>query len=350
MKNPNGFGTIYKLPGRRRKPWVARVTTGWELVANEESGEEKERQLRQIIGYFENKKDALNALALHRVNPVSPKADITLAKLYEEWSKGKYEYISKATINNYKAGWNYLAKYEKAKMKDLRTAHLQAVIDSGHKAGLSRSSLQKIKVVATMLFNYAIQNDILSKNYAEFIKLPKAEKEEKRTFTDLEIQKLEKAQDTPWVDTILILIYTGMRINEMLGLSRFNVDLDKQIITGGLKTDAGKNRIIPIHPKIYAHIKKWYDKGGEYLICHKEGKRILDKYYREKYYYPTLDRLNIRRLNPHCCRHTWATLMARAGVDPRLIKTMIGHSKYSFTADIYTHTNIAELKEAIGKI
>lgn len=350
MKNPNGFGTVYKLPGRRRRPWIARVTTGWELVIDPQTGKEKPKQLYQTIGYFENKKEALEALALHRVNPVSPKADITLGELYEEWSKGKYEYISKQTIDNYKAGWNYLSKYEKVKFKELRTAHFQTIIDACHKEGKSRSTLEKIKVVATQLYDYAMQNDIINKNYAEFIKLPRAEKEEKQIFADLEIQKLERAAGSiEWADTILILIYSGLRINEMLSLTRFNVDLDNQIITGGLKTDAGKNRVIPIHPKIIKHVKTWYDKGGEYLIFHKEGKRISDKYYREKYYYPTLEKLGIRKLNPHCCRHTFASLLARAGADPRAIQKLMGHSKYSFTADTYTHTDIAELREAINK-
>ncbi|MGI6679382.1 MAG: tyrosine-type recombinase/integrase [Dehalobacterium sp.] len=83
---------------------------------------------------------------------------------------------------------------------------------------------------------------------------------------------------------------------------------------------------------------------------HKDGERIRDKYYREHYYYPALEALEIRRLTPHCCRHTFATLMAKAGVDTISIQKLIGHSKYSFTADTYTHTDIEELKKAIDKI
>lgn len=341
LKNPNGFGTVYKLPGRRRRPWIARVTTGWQIVDG------KPRQIYQPIGYFEEKKQAMDALVLHRINPISPKAEISLRELYEEWSDGKYEYISKSTVDSYKAAWKHLSKFGNVKFKELRTAHLQSVIDNCHKAKMSRSTLEKIKVVATMLYSYAMQNDIVNKNYAEFLNLPKAEKEEKEIFTDLEIQKLEKAEVTPWVDTILILIYTGMRINELLGLTKFGVDMENQVITGGLKTDAGKNRAIPIHPKILKHIKRWYDHGGDYLICDENGKRITDKKYREKYYYPTLKQLEVRELNPHCCRHTFASLMRRAGADTLAIQRLMGHSKYSFTADTYTHTDIEELKSAI---
>lgn len=338
------LGTVYKLSGKRRRPWIARVTTGWEIVNG------KPKQLYQTVGYFEEKRQAMDALALHRINPVSPKANITLKELYEEWSKTKYEYISKSTVDNYKAGWKHLSKFGSVKFKELRTAHVQSVIDKCYKAKMSRSSLEKIKIVASMLYGYAMQNDIVNKNYAEFITLPKIEKEEKLIFSDLEIQKLEKSEDTTWVDTILILIYTGMRINEFLGLTKFNVNIDTGVITGGLKTDAGKNRAIPIHPKIFKHIKKWYDKGGEYLICNEQGKRIRDKYYREKLYYPALKSVGARELNPHCCRHTFASLMRKVGADTKAIQVLMGHTKYSFTADTYTHTDIDELKKAIAMI
>lgn len=344
MKNPNGYGTVYKLSGKRRNPWIARITTGWEIVDG------KQKQLYQTIGYFEKKQLAMDALALHRVNPVSPKANITLKELYEEWSAGKYEKISKPTVDCYKAGWKHLSKYSDAKFKELRTNHIQTVIDTCHKNKMSRSSLEKIKVVAHMLYDYAMQNDVVNKNYAEFIELPKAEREEKSIFTDLEIQKLEKAENAPWVDTILILIYTGMRINELLSLTKFSVDMDAQVITGGLKTDAGKNRVIPIHPKILKYITKWYNKKGDYLICNEQGKHISDNYYRKKFYYPALKTVGARELNPHCCRHTFASLMRKAGADTKSIQMLMGHAKYSFTADTYTHVDIEELKKAITTI
>ncbi len=342
MKLPNGYGTVYKLSGNRRNPWIARMTTGWDEGNN--------KQLFQTIGYFHEKVDALDALTKYRISPVSDKANITLQALYDEWSIMKYEYISKQTKDCYKAGWKHLSKYGKVKFKELRTAHVQAVIDTCNKSGMSRSSLEKIKVVATMLYGYAMQNDVVNKNYAEFVNLPKYEKEEKESFTDLEVQKLENNEDIPWVDTILILIYTGMRINEMLGLTRFNIDMENQLIIGGIKTESGKNRIIPIHPKILKHVKKWYDVNGDRLICNENKRRILDNNYRKKMYYPALKALDIRELNPHCCRHTFASLLNKAGVDTIDIQRMMGHSKYSFTADTYTHINIAELKCAISKI
>ncbi len=342
IRNPNSCGTVYKLQGRRRRPWIARVTTGFSPEG---------KQIWQTIGYFVTKIEGMDALALHRINPVSPKANITLGELYEEWSDVKYKYISKATIDNYKASWKHLSKYENLKFKDLRTAHLQTVIDQCHKNGMSRSTLEKIRTVAVMLYNYALENDIINKNYAKFIKLPKIEKVEKKRFSDLEIKKIEGAADTlPWADTILIMIYTGMRISEMLGLTKFNLDLDGGLITGGIKTEAGKNRVIPIHPKILKYIKQHYNKNNDTLICDKNGKKISAKRYRDKMYHPALETLEIRKLTPHACRHTFGSLMAEAGVETTSIQRIIGHSDYSTTANIYTHLEIETLKKAMNKI
>ena len=144
-----------------------------------------------------------------------------------------------------------------------------------------------------------MQNDIINKNYADYIIIPKSEKQEKKTFSDIEIQKLENdicpytQKRCDWSSTILILIYTGMRISELLSLTRFNIDMENQIITGGIKTDAGKNRVIPIHPKITEHIKYWLNKNGETIICRNE-KKINVRYYRDNFYYTVLERLDIR--------------------------------------------------------
>lgn len=336
MKNPNGYGTCYKLKGRRRKPWIARVTAGWT---------EEGKQIYRTVGYFETKREGLDALAMHRISPVSPKASVTLEELYAEWSENKYKHIGEGTVNNYKAAWNHIKSLEAIKVRDIRTSHLQGIID---RLTLGSSSLEKIRVVMVMLFNHALQNDIVQKNYANFVKLPRFEKKQKERFSDLEIQKLLKNPDE-WTSTILIMIYTGLRISELLGLTRFNVDLDKGIIIGGIKTEAGKNRVIPIHPTVYPYVKMWYDKEGEALIC-EDGRKLHPKTYSRKHFHPALERAGIRRLTPHKCRHTFCSMLAEAGADTNSIKTLAGHANYGFTADEYTHPDIESLKKAISKI
>lgn len=319
---------------------MARITTGWLP-----SGKQK----RQIIGYFKTKQEALDALALNRVSPISPKANITLGELYEEWSGIKYPQITKSTVDNYRSAWSFLIPLQNNKFKDLRTAHYQQIIDNLNK---SHSTLRKIKTLLSLLYGYASQNDIVQKNYAEFITLPKPTKKTKDIFSDLEIEKLFKIVDiTPWVDTILIMIFTGLRISELLSLTLFDIDLKRNFIkVDESKTEAGAGRIIPIHPKIRPYIEKWYQRGGERLICDDQGKKLTPDSYRKYKYYPLLERLEFRRLAPHSCRHTFATRLAQAGADPLYIKQVMGHTDYSFTANVYSHPEYDQLEKAIRSL
>ena len=125
--------------------------------------------------------------------------------------------------------------------------------------------------------------------------------------------------------------------------------MDAGFITAGIKTDAGKNRVIPIHQKIYKFVKHWHDKQGERLIC-LNGKAISTKRYREEFYYPALEKAGVRRLTPHKCRHTFCTMLAEAGADTLAIKNLAGHSDYGFTANTYTHPEIDSLRSAINKL
>ena len=342
LRNPNGFGSVYKLSGRRRRPWVAVVTTGWT---------ENGKQVRQPIGYFKTKQEGMDALTMHRISPASPKAEITLGQLYDEWSTPKYKDLSIHTVNNYKTAWGYLKKFEDEKFKELRTGHWQQIIDQAAEKGLKLSALKKIRSVAAMLSDYAMQNDIIDKNYARFVKLPKFEKSEKDRFSDLEVKKIEEAaKKDRWVSVVLIMIYTGLRISELMVLTLFNVDLERQIITGGIKTEAGKDRIVPIHKKIKDHIQSWYNRGGDRLICKDNGSKMSADYFRKNYYYQALQKAGVRRLVPHTTRHTFGTMAAEAGVDPLYIQKLIGHADYAFTANEYTHPELEALRQAIDKI
>ena len=205
------------------------------------------------------------ALAEYNKKPTNERSNITLGELYEEWAQSKYDKISLKTRQTYETAWNHLSQLANMKVKDIRKSHLQAIIDNMSKNGLSHSSCHKVKVLAGLLYKEALADDIVDKNYAELIELPGKEEEEREPFSDLEIKAIEElAKTDEWANTILILIYTGMRIGELLSLTKFNIDVDNMLIIGGSKTEAGKNRIIPIHSKIQEYIMYWYNKNSSY--------------------------------------------------------------------------------------
>ena len=186
MKLPNGYGSVYKLSGNRRRPWIARKTTGWD---------ENGKQLYYTIGYFETRAKAMAALAEYNKNPIGERGDITLKEIYGEWSKDRYPKLSPKTVQSYEVAWNHLSTLENEKLKDIKTSHIQKIINDMNKKGLSRSSCHKVKVLAGLIYKHAMADDIVDKNYAEMVELPSNDTKKKEIFTDLEIKAIEELSE-----------------------------------------------------------------------------------------------------------------------------------------------------------
>ncbi|MGN0557218.1 MAG: tyrosine-type recombinase/integrase, partial [Acutalibacteraceae bacterium] len=306
-----------------------------------------------VIGRYATKSQAVEALYGFSLAPIDiDKMNMTLKDVHYEWKKIKYAEISKSLKDCYNAAWRKLEPIYNIKFKDLRTAQMQSIVND-LVGNVSLSSLQKIKVLLGQLYQYAIQNDIVSKNYAEFIKLPRSVKTVKECFTDLDIQKLKNAADVvPYADLILIMCYTGYRISEFLSLTRFHVilDGDRMFLRGGNKTQAGKNRIVPISPAIRRYVDKWLAKNGETIFCKDDGTPFGTKHFRDKCYYPTLEALGLPKLSPHATRRTFSTRLAAAGVRSDEIIKMMGHTDYSVDVDSYINPEQKTLFEAIKKL
>ena len=341
MKKANGNGSISKLSGIRRKPYIARVTLGWD----EKTG----RQIRKTIGTFVTQKEAQKALIDYLDNPYDlDLANILFKDVYEKWSRLKYPKVSHSAILGYQSAYNNVEKLHNMKIKDIKARHLQEAIDNCSKG---QATKKKIKFLFGQMFAYAMQNDIITKDYSEFVDIGKASEESKREpFSNKEIELLWKHIDNiEFIDTILIMIYSGFRIGELLELETKNIDLINMTMTGGLKTEAGKNRLVPIHPKILPLIEKRYNKDNQYLIINFKGKKMkYDNYYKEKFI-PIMEQLNMKH-RPHDCRHTFATLLSNANANATAIKKMIGHESYVTTEKIYTHKDVEELRKNIELI
>lgn len=340
MRNPNGYGSVYRLSGKRRRPFIARKTIGWD---------ENGKQIYQTIGYYEKKEQALQALADFNKNPYSIESStVTFKEIFEQWKEIKFEGISKSAINGYNAAFEICKSIHDIKFVDIRTKHMQDILRN---CGKGHGTLRKIKVLFNQLYKFAMENDIVSKDYSQYVEVGKNTNESSRKiFTDKEIKRLfEVVNEMHYVDTILIMIYTGLRIGELLTIKVSDVDINNKIIIGGIKTDAGKNRIIPINKKILKLIEKRLANGYEYLITNENGKAIkYDNYYKEKFI-PIMQQLGFNH-KPHDCRHTFATLMSNAGADPIALQKIIGHASYETTANIYTHKDIEQLKKAVDLI
>ena len=342
MRYPNGYGSVTKLSGKRRNPWMVRVT-----VALEDG-----KQIQKPLGYYKTEREARRALDKYNERGIGMRQYITLSALFEEWRTTKYDKLTKSTKDNYNAAWKHLSTLGDERVTDIKKSQLQTLSDTLAKT-LSYSSVHKVKTLASMLWDHAMADDIVDKNYAKLVELQSQDKQTKDILTDFEINKLIKLANDydEQAMTVVMLVYTGMRIGELLELTRFSVDLKNMTITGGIKTDAGKNRIIPIHPKVFPYFEHWLGKNTDMLIT-RNGQKMNTKYYRDRWWKDALERagIDIGDRTPHVTRHTCATLLSRAGVDTLDIQRILGHANYSITADIYTRTDVEKLKKSIGQI
>lgn len=350
LRRANGTGSVYKLPGRRKKPWAAVIT-------------KYDGGIRHTtpIGYFAQKTEALNALAEINTNAIPDQYNATLRDVYNEWKSSHFADLTDSGITNYEAAWNYLKIHAAIKMRDIRTEHFQSVVDDAVSRHKSRSTCEKIKQLCSQLCKRAMQDDLINKNYAQFVRLPKAEKREKEKFSQSEIDLLFANSDNETAKIILTLIYSGMRINELFSVEKADVYLNDGYIIGGEKTEAGKDRIIPINEKIEPFIENWYrqNTNSKYLICSRKGTKINDQNFRNRRFYPLLESLNIippvkkgekPRLTPHSTRHTFISMMVDKDAKPELLKVIVGHEQYETTIDFYNQISKEDIKKLIDTV
>lgn len=325
IKRPNGAGTVYKLQGRRSRPWVAAKN-------------------KTIIGYYETKAAALDTLNRLTGKNITERYNMTFSDVYEAWKVEHYRDLTESGRASYDHAFTIFSSLHTQKFRNLKTADFQTVIDQH--MNKANSTVAKYKQLITQMSRWAIREEIITTNLASFVKLPEDKKSEKEIFTDEDIQKLEiNRSETARI--ILMLIYTGMRIGELFSLPLINYH--ERYVIGGEKSDAGRNRIIPIRPEGRKHFAYFAERAtGDLLLSGYTRDKIASNF-RKRNYYPLLDDLGISRKSPHATRHTFASWAVKKGIPPEVLQKILGHSKYSTTAEIYVHADVEQLICAVER-
>lgn len=323
LKRANGTGTVYKLCGRRKRPWVA---------AKE----------KVVIGYYETKTAALEALNKLSGRSLDERYNMTFKEVFEAWKDEHYKEITESGKTSYDIAFNVFSNLHERKFRELRTADFQNELEPH--MGKTHSTVSKYKQLLTQMSKWAIREELITTNFASFVRLPELVKKEKEIFTDEDIEKLKK-DNSETAKIILMLIYTGMRISELFNLPL--KDYHGTYVIGGEKTEAGRNRIIPIKPEGRKHFKYFADHAeGDLLLSGYVGDKVVANF-RSRYYYPLLKKLGIDRKTPHATRHTYASQARKNGMAPEILQKILGHADYKTTANIYVHTDIEELVKAV---
>ena len=356
MKLPNGYGTVTRLPGKRRNPWRVRKTDKW--IIDPDTG--RARQTFVNIGYFPTRQEALQALADYNADPYDLKTDtITFAEVYERWSKDYFPTLANnSSVRTITAAYNYCSPLYQTRMRDLRVNHLEQTILN---AQVGDSTKGRIKSLFNMMYRYALAHEIVSRDYASLMfangnPIKRESQKEAVPFSPEEISLLwDSLGIVPFVDMILIGIYSGWRPQELAILKIADIDLEAGTMRGGLKTDAGKNRIVPIHPIIKPLIENRMNEAkllkSDFLFNDPNGQQgtvlTYDKYRGRFSKVMTSLKLSHR---PHETRHTFISLAKMCHMDEYILKLIVGHAITDITEKTYTHRTMEQLRIEIEKI
>lgn len=339
---PNGYGSIKHLSGNRRKPWAVMVNPHINDAGS---------YSYDLLGTYAEKSEALIALADYNKNPVDiTNKNITFAELFELFYQDKYNSkrkFSDSTIKSTKTAYNNTKSLHHRKFGDLRHQDLQKVVDN---CPLKHASLELIVSLYHQMYEFAIKNDIVDKDVSLYVTINVPDDDEHGIrFEDKDITTLWEHTDDPDVMMILIYIYTGWRATELAELPKTAISLEDMTMTGGKKTAAGKNRIVPIHPRIQNLVRFFYEQPGDYLftscvkpttyhIIRRKFADVLKKYALTQPY--TL----------HDCRHTFASWLSDIGTPEVIQDRLMGHSSKSLDNKVYVHKTVEHLREWVYKL
>ncbi len=357
MRNPNGYGGVSRLPGHRTRPWRARVTDGW---VQRDGLPPLQRYV--TVGYFATRSEALVALAEFNRLPFNTSLkNITFREVFDLWSARYFERFP-GTRRVSESAMSYCRPLWDLPMRELRTNHLQAVFDSME--GLSHAYQSKTRSLMHMLFEWCMKHDVLFRDYSEFVELGGyGERAEKRVFTPKEVRTLcQLAESNGYppgepssyhgmhlIDTLPVLLYTGLRIGELLPMRKADVHLAERCIdVHGTKTKAAR-RLIPIHRDLAACLERVMARPGTLLFPDKAGNPLTYSRYKYSWFEKVMAALNMAH-TPHETRHTFVSRMDSAGIPRSAQPYIAGHSLTPDVTDRYTPTSLPELTELLDRI
>ena len=362
---PNGYGSIRYLGKNRKNPYAVHPPAnidgdrpaalcyvddwmkGFIILTAYKAGTYKPGMEKDLEVLSEDEKD-LDTLAQKLMadyslikGVVPPEKPKTFAGVYQLFYDSKYHAgstFSQSSKDSMRAAYKNSAVLHDRPWNSLRAIDFQTVLDS---CPLKRSSIELILNLFRQMCDFAVDMDISDKNYSRNLTINKDEDDEHGIpFTPRDLMTLWCHSDNDVVELLLILCYSGWRINEV---RKLHIDLENGYFEGGIKTKAGKNRIVPIHSAIYSLVQHRYKLYGTLLSQSAPAFR--------QNMYQVLAQLGIEKHTPHDCRHTFSKLCEDSHVNENDRKRMLGHSfSTDVTNRVYGHRDLKDLKIEIEKI
>lgn len=349
QKLPNNFGSIRYLGKGRRRPYAV-----YPPVAEYT---EKGAVTPKALAYVETWDEGYEILAARKME-MEGKIKIqkgvfidrtpTFEEVYRDFFAEKYRQEIKegrktSSMYSTQAAFKNAYTLHTARFGEIRYRDLQNVLNA---CTLKHASQELIVSLMHQLYKYAIKYDIVDKDYSSAVYIPISDDDEGGVpFTDADLGLLWKHSDSPTIQMVLIMCYSGFRIAAFKDMT---VDLEDRYFFGGVKTRASKERYVPIHPAVYDFVKV---RGSSRDLLGCSTNVFRDQMYEELDTLGMLYAATGEKHTPHDCRHTFSRLCEDYGVNENDRIRMMGHS---FGNDItnakYGHRSLDKLREQIEKI
>lgn len=356
-----GGGSIRQLPSGK---WCAQVMDGYDLKGKKNlvyfSGFSRQDVVDQIQEYWK-----------HREGGLSPNGNLFFGDWADIWYKDYASQVQPSTYSGYRYTLKALKNYfGKKRIREIKALEINRFYDFMIQASYSRSYMNKCRSMLIQIFDAAEANEIVSSNPARRSKIrrvvPELEDDPcesgKDAFSEREVELLKKRlRDDLLGNSILLMIGTGMRTQEVLALTPGDIAQDGSYVMvnkaikmvdgsptlGPPKSEHGR-RIIPVPMDYRKHsVYLRYYGGKEYIWTSQRESGLFDVGVFRKQYYKALAEIpEVRKLSPHCCRHTYISALERRGVPMEQIARLAGHSKIT-TTDRYVHMDMDTLKNAV---
>jgi len=336
----NGQGTAVKV---KTNDWKAIVIVGYK-------DSEYKKPVRKCKSGFKTKSEALAYCSILLNDKLDKPKSITLLDAYNKWLPTHQ--ASKSTIACYVAAFKIFESCYYYPINNIDIDMLQECVDD---CPTGVRTKQNAKACLGLIYKWLIPRQYVDSNLnlATFLKVGENDMQHKSGFTLDQLNAIKNAVGTiPYADFIYCHCYLGFRPSELLALTYKDYNEKEKAFIGGSKTDAGKNRIVTVSPKIESIISLLVNHSNNGYIFGNNGKQIDIKIYR-KGFYSCLEKLGIKNenheLTPHSCRHTFATLMKAIEANDKDKLELIGHASTE-QLRYYQDVNLDDLRKITDKL
>lgn len=365
-KRGNGEGTITQV-----KPnlWMGRIVLGRKADGSPNRKSVYGNTKKEVI-------EKLRAMAIDFGNGISFDSTVMTMK---EWLVFWLENFKKLSLKpkTYEVYERFILQHITPSLghisiKDINTMNIQKLVNDKYKAGLSTASIRKMFNIINQSLSHAVKGNMITRNPAESVHLPKHTQKQIKVFTQEEQNRfLECSKGDTLHGLFVLALDTGIRLGELLALTWNDVDFDNETIqvnknlitvkdfdnTAESKNilmlqDAPKTkasiRKVPLTKRSLALLKEMNPgQTATGLIFRTKTKNFISPRNVERSFCRIAAKAGISKCNFHTARHSYATRLFELGIPAKVVSELLGHSKVSHTLDIYTHVIPVIKNEAI---